>query len=493
MDSPDLDQHGPGAGIQGHEAVGLSAIGGSRVIQHWNVPDDKNQAKKALREGKVDVLTLSPMHQPDDGIEKFAELGLKGNPNIRVTIQEFWIPYDSMQWPYKGDKGAKPSMTHFDAATGETLRKLHEPYFKTFDDYVIALNAKLGKQVVFVVPVGQAVIALREKIIAGGAPGIEKQSDLFSDPLGHPKAAVQALAGYCEFAVIYRRNPVGMPMPRVLAAAKGSEDLNRLLQALAWDAVSHHPLSGVRAVKQAADIRRISLEGKDGVPAPVAEPGKDGIDRIHKVETPALELFPTTQKPARGTIMVCPGGGYGILAINHEGYFVAKKLNEFGYDVAILLYHVSAGKQTRELAIADAKAALALLQERGGEFGLSTKKIGVMGFSAGGHLAARLTHATAAGTPPDFVVLMYPAYLEKGGKVLDEVAPMKTPAFVYVGGDDKLAPSSVAYAAACKEAKVPCDFTKTEHGGHGFGLKPGLPPDVKNWPDKLHAFLDGLK
>lgn len=118
-----------------------------------------------------------------------------------------------------------------------------------------------------------------------------------------------------------------------------------------------------------ADIRRISLEGKEGVPAPVAEPGADGIDRIHKVETPALELFPTSQKPARGTIMVCPGGGYSILAINHEGYFVAKKLNEFGYDVAILLYHVNAGKETRELAIADAKAALTLLQKRGDDFG----------------------------------------------------------------------------------------------------------------------------
>jgi acetyl esterase/lipase len=242
-----------------------------------------------------------------------------------------------------------------------------------------------------------------------------------------------------------------------------------------------------------ADIRRISLEGKEGVPAPVAEPGKDGIDRIHKVETPALELFPTGQKPARGTIMVCPGGGYGILAINHEGYFVAKKLNEFGYDVAVLLYHVSAGKETRELALADAKAALALLQKHGGEFGMSTRKIGVMGFSAGGHLAARLTHATAAGTPPDFAVLMYPAYLEKAGKVLDEVAPVKTPAFVYVAGDDKLAPSAIAYAEACRDIKVPCDFTKTEHGGHGFGLKLPLPPDVKDWPDKLHAFLDGLK
>ena len=191
--------------------------------------------------------------------------------------------------------------------------------------------------------------------------------------------------------------------------------------------------------------------------------------------------------------MVCPGGGYAILAINHEGYFVARRLNEFGYDVAILLYHVSAGTETRDLAIADAKTALALLQKRGAEFGLSTKRIGVMGFSAGAHLAARLTHATAAGTPPDFVVLMYPAYLEKDGKVLDEVAPVKTPAFVYVAGDDTYAPSSVAYAEACKTRNVPCDFTKTERGGHGFGLLPVLPPDVKDWPDKLHAFLDGLK
>ena len=247
------------------------------------------------------------------------------------------------------------------------------------------------------------------------------------------------------------------------------------------------------SVAQAADIRRISLEGKEGVPAPAAEPGKDGIDRIHKVDTPALELFPTTHKPARGTIMICPGGGYGILAINHEGYFVANKLNEFGYDAAILLYHVNAGQETRELAIADAKAGLGLLQNRGGEFGMSTKKIGVMGFSAGGHLAARLTHATAAGMPPDFVVLMYPAYLEKGDKVLDDVAPVKTPAFVYVAADDQLAPSAIAYAGACKKANIPCVFIKPAHGGHGFGLKPGLPPDVKDWPDKLHAFLDGLK
>jgi hypothetical protein len=82
--------------------------------------------------------------------------------------------------------------------------------------------------------------------IAGQVPGIKRQSELFSDPLGHPKAVVQALAGYCQWTVIYRRTPVGLPMPAVLAAAKCSEEVNRLLQSLAWDAVSHHPLSGVR-------------------------------------------------------------------------------------------------------------------------------------------------------------------------------------------------------------------------------------------------------
>ena len=243
---PILTDMAQGAGIRGHEAVGLSAIGGSRVIQHWNVPDDKNQAKRALREGKVDVLTLSPMHQPDDGIEKFATLALEHNPNVRVTIQEFWIPWDKFEWPFKG----QPDAVNFDAATIAELRKMHAPYFKTFDDYVLGLNKKLGKQVVFVVPSGQAVLALREKIVAGQAPGLSKQADLFSDKLGHPQPPLQALAAYCQFAVIYRTNPIGLPLPDILAKAHRPEwdgKLNRLLQELAWDAVTHHPLSGVKS------------------------------------------------------------------------------------------------------------------------------------------------------------------------------------------------------------------------------------------------------
>jgi len=125
---------------------------------------------------------------------------------------------------------------------------MHAPYFQEMDDYIRALNARLGKQVVFAVPAGQAILNLREKIVAGEVPGIQKQSELFVDKIGHPTPPLQALVSYCNFAVIYRHNPVGMPMPAVLANAhnpKWDDKLNRLLQELAWDAVTHQPLSGL--------------------------------------------------------------------------------------------------------------------------------------------------------------------------------------------------------------------------------------------------------
>src|SRR5205807_10354116 len=144
------------AGIKDHVQVGMSAIGGSRVIQHWDVADDKNKAKEALRSGNVDVLTLSPIYLPDEGIENFARLALEHNPKVRVTVQEFWLPYDEYD-PANPLKGRK---VDHDAPTGDTLRKMHEPYFKSMDEHVRELNKKLGKDVVLVVPVGQAVIAL---------------------------------------------------------------------------------------------------------------------------------------------------------------------------------------------------------------------------------------------------------------------------------------------------------------------------------------------
>jgi acetyl esterase/lipase len=256
-------------------------------------------------------------------------------------------------------------------------------------------------------------------------------------------------------------------------------------------------LAGVLALmttlSRAEDMVRIDLDGKPGVAAPVQEDGKDGIARIKDVGTAQLELYPTAAKESKGTVMISPGGGYGILAVTHEGRSVAKMLNEDGWDAAVLLYHVSAGPTTKDLAFADAKKALELLQKRGAEFKLSTKQIGVLGFSAGGHLTARLAHEAAKTNPPQFVVLIYPAYLEKDGKIVEDVAPIKAPTFIYVAGNDKLVPSSIAYDAASQALGNQHELHKPELGGHGFGLKEGMPDSVKDWPAKLKAFLATLK
>jgi hypothetical protein len=248
-------------GFPDQEMVGASYIGGSKSIQHWNVPDADNKAKAALIAGKLDVLILTPLYLPDDGIEKFAQLGLAHNPDIRVVVMEPWLPFDVYNpRTYVGDYQPipgepplmpKPDKIDHNAATVDGLRKMHEYYFQTWDKVFSGINEKLGKQVVFVVPVGQAVIALREKVIAGQAPGLKVQEDLFSDELGHPKAPMQVLETYCFYAVTYRKSPVGLPVPSALSSAGLPADavgpLNTLLQEIAWDAVIHHPLSGVRA------------------------------------------------------------------------------------------------------------------------------------------------------------------------------------------------------------------------------------------------------
>jgi hypothetical protein len=229
-------------GIEGHEQVGRSAIGGSRVIQHWDVADDKFKSKEMLKSGKVDVLTLSPIFLPDPGIENFAKLGVENNPAIRITVQEFWLPYERFA-PLQG-KPEKPLDRN--EMTIEQLRKNHEPYFKSMDEHVVELNKKFGKTVLFVAPVGQAVIALREKIVAGSAPGIKTQAELFTDPIGHVRAPIMVLVAYVHYGVIYKKSPVGLPVPQALAKAPDGEKLNRLLQELAWEAVTQHPLSGVK-------------------------------------------------------------------------------------------------------------------------------------------------------------------------------------------------------------------------------------------------------
>ena len=244
--APLLNELALAAGITNHVTAGVSAIGASSALAHWRVPDEKNQAKAALRAGTVDVLTLACMAGPDDGISQFAKLAVEHNPNVRVTLQELWLPED--RFPFDPGRRVRKSLEEYNDATMADLEKAHAAYFKVMEDYVRALNAELGKSKVFIVPDAQATLALRARIRAGQAPGLKKQSDLFVDAWGHPAVPLKVLSAYCHFAVIYRRSPIGLPIPSLLAAANNpgwDHQLNRLLQELAWEAVTHHPLSGV--------------------------------------------------------------------------------------------------------------------------------------------------------------------------------------------------------------------------------------------------------
>lgn len=232
------------AGIEGHQQLGVSSIGGSRVIQHWDIPTDNNKAKATLATGKVDVLTLSPIFLPDPGIENFTTLALEHNPDVRVIVQPIWLRWDIYEPTTK-----RPEKVDHNAITGEELRKRHAEHFQKMDEHICDLNKKYGKTVIYIAPAPQAVIALREKIIAGEAPGLKQQEDLFTDPLGHGTPPLMALVGYVNYATIYRRCPIGLPVPEILKQAKlgdQEEDLNHLLQELAWNAVTQHPLSGVK-------------------------------------------------------------------------------------------------------------------------------------------------------------------------------------------------------------------------------------------------------
>jgi hypothetical protein len=242
-----LDELAKSAGIADQEMVGISRIGGSRVVQHWDVPDEKNEAKRALTAGKVDVLTLSPIWLPDAGIENFAKLAVEHNPKVRVLVQEFWLPNDTYEPKYPLDTRKK---VDHDATDLAALRKSNAAYCDDIEKHVRELNQELGKVALFVVPVGEASIALREKIVAGQAPGLKAQWDLFRDTWGHAKTPLMALSGYCHFAVIYRRSPVGLAVPAILKNDKtiadaDKEPLNRLLQEIAWETVRNHKLTGV--------------------------------------------------------------------------------------------------------------------------------------------------------------------------------------------------------------------------------------------------------
>lgn len=238
------------AGIKGHKLVGLQSLGASKTIQHWNLADEKNEAKKALKTGEVDVFVMSPISFPDEGIENFVKLGLEHNPNMRFMVQLSWGggDIDNQDFP----KGAFDNVDK--EKTPEQLKSYNERNIKAGEAQADVINKKYGngKKILALVPSVQAMVTLRTKIARKEWPGLTKQGELFVDAV-HPSAPMEALNAYMHFAVLYGTSPVGLPMPAMLKNAKReawNEQFNRSLQELAWETVTNYPDSLITAANE---------------------------------------------------------------------------------------------------------------------------------------------------------------------------------------------------------------------------------------------------
>ena len=238
---PRLAMLAQAAGITDHVLVDTQMLGGSTVTQHWNLPDEKNIAKRDLLAGKADVLILSPHTLvPDPAIPRFTDMLLQYKADGRVLIYEAWMPWD-------GQHPMKAAELHRDARTEEELRQIHKSWADAMAKQVREINKQYRQPVVFTVPVGMALIKLRGMITAGKVPGITTQDALFSDDMGHPTIPLIMLGAYCEYAVIYQRSPADIPLP---AKAGIDAKLSHLLATIAWETVTTDPLSGVMAEKK---------------------------------------------------------------------------------------------------------------------------------------------------------------------------------------------------------------------------------------------------
>jgi acetyl esterase/lipase len=236
--------------------------------------------------------------------------------------------------------------------------------------------------------------------------------------------------------------------------------------------------------------------------------GGKTVIRVTNVTSPTITVYrPPQGKDTGAAVIVFPGGGYNILAINHEGTEICEWLNSFGVTGVLLKYRVPARKGSpREAApLQDAQRAVGMVRSRAAEWHLDPKRIGVLGFSAGGHLAAAVSNnfekraydpvdgADQASCRPDFALLIYPAYLamkEEGNKLAPEftVTANTPPSFLIQAEDDNIrVENSLFYYLALKNAKVPAEMHLFPSGGHGYGLRSDKP--VAAWPKLAEEWL----
>ncbi len=233
-------------------------------------------------------------------------------------------------------------------------------------------------------------------------------------------------------------------------------------------------------------------------PFPIPDTSRNVI-RLTEVTNPDLIEFKPGKSADNGnSIIVCPGGAYNYLAINIEGYEIAKWLNKLGFTAYVLQYRVP---NKRDEAFCDIQRAIRVVRSKTNE---RTGKTGIMGFSAGGNLCARagVGFANKSYTKtddidsisccPDFVLLIYPAYLDEGEnrslssnvKINKNTPPM----FIFQTSDDMFGNSSLVMAAALRNNKIPVELHIISSGGHGYGLRPGNTA-AETWPHLAETWM----
>ncbi len=244
------------------------------------------------------------------------------------------------------------------------------------------------------------------------------------------------------------------------------------------------------------------------------EKGKNG--RVSNVMQPEITIY-LANKPNGIAIIMCPGGGYARLAMNHEGYDMAPWFNAQGISYIVLKYRMPNGHY--DVPFSDAEQAIRLVRQHATEWNINPSKIGIMGASAGGHLASTLaTHYTSKETRPDFQILLYPvitmnpAYTHAGSrKNLLTATPSaklekefsnelqvnaETPqAFIALSSDDGAVPpeNSINYYLALLKNKVPATMHIYPTGGHGWGFRDSF-TYKRQWTEELEKWLrEGVK
>ncbi|MCY2983788.1 MAG: alpha/beta hydrolase [Planctomycetota bacterium] len=258
--------------------------------------------------------------------------------------------------------------------------------------------------------------------------------------------------------------------------------------------------------KAPGETKELPPEGE--VPGATKFVAGKSIYLVTNVSKPELAIYkPEPTKSTGAAVIICPGGGHNLLAYDLEGTEITQWLNSIGITGIVLKYRVPFRNPEFkcEAALQDAQRAVSVIRARAKELGIESSKIGILGFSAGGEVAARasLQHAQRKYTRldatdeiscrPDFSVLIYPAYLvNKANVLLDELKPTADtpPTFLVHAWDDPVTPlSSLCLATELKKAGVSCELHLFALGGHGYGMRhvDGLP--VTDWTSQATVWL----